>query len=111
MSKQVLQIPTDLRYPDGCRFGLSGETVLENVAFARAYNVAHQSELLLQAAGLMSDSHFGLLVVDSATALYRTEYNGRGELSDRQIHLGRFLRQLQRLAEEFNVAVVITNQV
>lgn len=41
----------------------------------------------------------------------RTEFNGRGELSVRQIHLGRFLRSLQRLADEFGVAVVVTNQV
>ena len=29
----------------------------------------------------------------------------------RQMHLGQFLRQLTRLAEEFGIAVVITNQV
>lgn len=51
------------------------------------------------------------VIVDSVTALYRTEFNGRGELSARQIHLGRFMRSLQRLADEFGVAVVVTNQV
>ena len=54
---------------------------------------------------------YALLVVDSATALYRTDYNGRGELYSRQVHLARFMRMLQRLADEFGVAVVITNQV
>lgn len=54
---------------------------------------------------------YALLVVDSATALYRTDYSGRGELSARQMHLARFLRTLLRLADEFGVAVVITNQV
>ncbi|KAG7262535.1 hypothetical protein CRUP_029669 [Coryphaenoides rupestris] len=54
---------------------------------------------------------YALLIVDSATALYRTDYSGRGELSARQGHLGRFLRMLLRLADEFGVAVVITNQV
>ena len=63
------------------------------------------------AAAMLSESRFALIVVDSATALYRTEFNGRGELSVRQISLGRFLRGLQRLADEFGVAVVITNQV
>ena len=43
---------------------------------------------------------FSLLIVDSCTALYRTDFNGRGELSARQNHLGRFLRTLQRLADE-----------
>ena len=41
-----------------------------------------------------------MLVVDSATALYRTDYSGRGELSARQMHLARFLRTLLRLADE-----------
>ena len=50
------------------------------------------------------------MIVDSATALYRTDYSGRGELSARQMHLARFLRMLLRLADEFGVAVVITNQ-
>ena len=52
-----------------------------------------------------------MLIVDSATSLYRSEYEGRAELSARQTHLGRFLRGLQRLADEFGVAVVVTNQV
>ena len=43
---------------------------------------------------------YGLLIVDSATALYRTDFSGRGELSARQMHLARFMRYLQRLADE-----------
>ena len=43
---------------------------------------------------------FSLLIVDSCTALYRTDFSGRGELSSRQNHLGKFLRTLQRLADE-----------
>jgi len=93
------------------RYGMDPETVLNNVICARAHNSEQQLELLQDAAALMSDDRFSLLVVDSATALYRTDYSGRGELSERQMHLGQFLRQLTRLAEEFGVAVVITNQV
>jgi len=59
----------------------------------------------------MCENRFALLVVDSATALYRTDYSGRGELSARQMSLAKFLRSLQRMADEFGVAVVITNQV
>ena len=43
---------------------------------------------------------FSLLIVDSATALYRTDFSGRGELAERQMHLAKFLRFLQRLADE-----------
>ena len=91
--------------------GLCPESVLENVAYARAHNTEHQNQLLVAAASMMAETRFSLVIVDSATALYRTEYNGRGELSSRQVSLGRFLRNLQRLADEFGVAVVVTNQV
>lgn len=60
---------------------------------------------------MMTESRYALLIVDSAMALYRTDFSGRGELSARQMHLARFLRMLLRLADEFGVAVVITNQV
>ncbi|KAJ0928847.1 DNA repair protein RAD51 [Helianthus annuus] len=93
------------------RFGLNGNDVLENVAYARAYNTDHQSRLLLEAASMMVETRFALMIVDSATALYRTDFSGRGELSARQMHLAKFLRSLQKLADEFGVAVVITNQV
>jgi len=93
------------------RYGLNGDDVLDNVAYARAYNTDHQSQLLLQASAMMAESRFAVLVVDSSTALYRTDFSGRGELSARQMHLARFLRSLQRLADEFGIAVVITNQV
>lgn len=93
------------------RFGLNPDEVLDNVAYARAYNSDHQSALLTQASAMMSESRYALLIVDSATSLYRTDFSGRGELSARQMHLARFLRTLLRLADEFGVAVVISNQV
>lgn len=93
------------------RFGLNGEEVLDNVAYARAYNSDHQLQLLNQAAAMMTETRFSLLIVDSATSLYRTDFAGRGELSARQTHLAKFMRTLQRLADEFGIAVVITNQV
>ncbi|KAI9017350.1 recombinase rad51 [Gaertneriomyces sp. JEL0708] len=93
------------------RYGLSGEEVLDNVAYARAHNTDHQTQLLVQAAAMMAETRYALLIVDSATALYRTDYAGRGELAARQMHLAQFLRTLTRMADEFGVAVVITNQV
>nr|AIL94182.1 Rad51 [Brachionus koreanus] len=93
------------------RYGLNGSDVLDNVAYARAYNSDHQTQLLLQASAMMTETRYALIIVDSATALYRTDYSGRGELSERQMHMAKFLRTLQRIADEFGVAVVITNQV
>ena len=93
------------------RFGMNSEQVLDNCVCARAHNSEQQMELLADAAALMSETRFAILVVDSATALFRTDFSGRGELSERQAQLAQFLRQLTRLAEEFGIAVVITNQV
>ena len=93
------------------RFGLNAEDVLENVAFARAHNSEQQMDLLKMASAMMAEDRYALVVVDSATALFRTDYSGRGELSERQMQLAQFLRQLTRMAEEFGVAVVLTNQV
>jgi DNA repair protein RAD51 len=87
------------------------EDALDNVSYARAYNSDHQFSLLEAAAGMMTECRYSLLVVDSATALFRTDYTGRGELAARQQKLALFMRRLQRLADEFGVAVVITNQV
>lgn len=93
------------------RFGLNHEDVLDNVAYARAHNTEHQQQLLVSAAAMMSEARFALIVVDSATSLFRSEFMGRGELAARQNMLGRFLKSLQRLADEYGCAVVITNQV
>ena len=55
----------------GERYGLSGSDVLDNVACARAYNTDHQTQLLINASAMMAESRYSLLIVDSATALYR----------------------------------------
>lgn len=93
------------------RYGLRAEDVLDNVAFAKAYNSEHQMLLLKQASAMMAESRYALLIVDSATALFRTDYTGRGELASRQQTLAQFMRSLSRIADEFGVAVVVTNQV
>ncbi|XP_027359012.1 DNA repair protein RAD51 homolog A-like [Abrus precatorius] len=93
------------------RFGLDGSDVMGNVTCNRAYNTDHQSQLLLEAASMMVETRFAVVIVDSATALYRTDFSGREKLSARQMHLGNFLRSLKNLANEFGVAVVITNEV
>ena len=40
------------------RYQLSGTDVLDNVAYARAYNSDHQMQLLMQAAAMMSESRY-----------------------------------------------------
>ncbi len=93
------------------RFGIDGETAVENITVARAENSELQQELLTQLNENFATGEYRLLVVDSICALFRVDYIGRGELQDRQSKLGVHLRRLQHMAEEFNITVFITNQV
>lgn len=43
-------------------------------------------------------------------ALFRVDFSGRGELADRQQKLAQMMSRLQKISEEFNVAVFISNQ-
>ncbi|MEM4040550.1 MAG: DNA repair and recombination protein RadA, partial [Ignisphaera sp.] len=55
--------------------------------------------------------NIGLVVVDSITGHFRAEYPGRENLAIRQQKLNKHLHQLMSLAELYDVAVIITNQV
>lgn len=52
-----------------------------------------------------------MLIIDSIMGLLKHDFTGRGELSERQQILGQMLSKLKKLAYEFNLAIVITNQV
>ncbi|KAJ8319593.1 hypothetical protein KUTeg_002851 [Tegillarca granosa] len=116
------------------RFNLDQSAVLDNVLYARAYTSEHQYELLdFVAAKFYEESdvfnsiitqtrridfldnspfhmNFELQIVDSIMALFRVDFSGRGELADRQQKLAQMLSRLQKIAEEYNVAVFVTNQ-
>ena len=44
-----------------------------------------------------------LKIIDSIMALFRVDFSGRGELSERQQKLAQMLSKLSKLSEEFNV--------
>lgn len=94
------------------RFNIDPESALKNVIFARAYNSEHQNELLTGLSLMFSEEPgvYRLLIIDSIISLFRTDFSGRGELGERQQKLNQFLARLMRIAEEFNIAVLITNQ-
>ena len=65
----------------------------------------------MAAASKMYEDNYSLMIVDSIMAPFRVDYTGRGELSERQQVLGKTLSRLLKIAEQFNVAVFMTNQV
>lgn len=92
--------------------GANPEKVLKNILVARAFNSDHQMLLLDKVAELIRDGEpIKLVIIDSLTAHFRAEYSGRGQLADRQQRLNRYLHNLHKVAEQFNLAVYVTNQV
>jgi DNA repair protein RadA len=91
--------------------GLDSEKILENIYVARAYNSDHQMVLTEKLGEMIKEKGIKLVVVDSVTSNFRADFVGRGTLADRQQHLNRHLHTLQRLADVYDVAIYITNQV
>ena len=91
---------------------LDPKEVLQNIKIGRAYSSDHQILLVDKIPELINkDPKIKLIVVDSMMALFRAEYVGRGTLADRQQKINVILHNLQRLADRFNLAIYITNQV
>lgn len=91
--------------------GLNVEEVMKNIHVARAYNSEHQMLLAEKSADMIKEKNIKLLIVDSLTSQFRSEFIGRGTLADRQQKLNTHMRTLMKLAEANNIAVLVTNQV
>jgi len=92
--------------------GANPDKVLKNILIARAFNSDHQILLLDKVGELIKEGEpIKLIVIDSLTAHFRAEFAGRGQLADRQQKLNRYLHNLMKIAEQYNLAVYITNQV
>ena len=92
-------------------YGLDPTAVLNNILYARCYTSDHLVQLLVHVAAKMAEEKFALLIVDSIMAPFRVDFSGRGELAERQQILSKVMSRLQKLSEEFNIPVVLTNQV
>lgn len=94
------------------RFNLDANAILNNIVYAKAHNHEHQCELvdLVTAQFYQEPGVFKLLIIDSIIALFRVDFQGRAELADRQQKLNKQLAQLQKISEEYNIAVYLTNQ-
>ena len=102
--------------PIAARFDLDADFVVSNVLYARVYNCDHLDTMLVEAGSIFAEAEatggpFRTLIVDSIIGVYRQEFIGRGELAERQQRMGCVLQKLKCLAEQFNLAVLLTNQV
>ena len=92
-------------------YNLDSNQVLENITVARCFTHDTLASCLTQVAAKFAEERYALLIVDSIMAPFRVDFSGRGELAERQQHLGKVMSRLQKLSEEFNLVVLLTNQV
>jgi DNA repair protein RadA len=91
--------------------GLDPEEVSKNIIYADAYTSDHQIFLLENADKVIKENGVRIIIVDSLTSHFRSEYLGREMLAERQQKLNKHMHKLIRLARAFNVVAVVTNQV
>jgi DNA repair protein RadA len=91
--------------------GLDPKTTLDNIFVCKPTNSDNQILIIDSAEELIKKENIKLIVVDSLISHFRADYVGRGALADRQQKLNKHIHSLLKLAEKYNLAVVVTNQV
>jgi DNA repair protein RadA len=91
--------------------GLDPQEALKNILYARAYTSDHQMMIVDEARRIIEKENVKLIVIDSLVTHFRAEYPGRENLAERQQKLNHHISQLLRIADVYNIAVVVTNQV
>ena len=91
--------------------GLEATDVAQRIIYSEAYNSDHQVLLLEKADQIIKDNNIRVIIIDSLTSHFRSEYLGREMLAERQQRLNNHMHRLIRLARGFNAVAVVTNQV
>jgi len=91
--------------------GYDSDDVLKNVAVCKVYNSSHLEIIISQLGRYVEQFKAKVVIIDSIIALHRAEFSGRGTLADRQQRLNAIMHRLVRIAEIYNVAIIVTNQV
>src|SRR5919198_1373386 len=91
--------------------GLNSEEIMKKVFVCKLSNSAQLEALIRNLGKAIEEYKAKLVIVDSIISLHRAEYTGRETLAERQQRLNVILHKLIRVAEVYNIAVVLTNQV
>jgi DNA repair protein RadA len=91
--------------------GLDPDEVVKHIILAEAYTSDHQMFLLEKADKIIKENNVRVIIIDSLTAHFRSEYIGRENLALRQQKLNQHMHKLIRLARAFNAVALVTNQV
>jgi len=91
--------------------GLDPTQAAKNIIYSEAFNSDHQVLLLEKADRVIQENNVKLIILDSLTSHFRSEYLGREMLAERQQKLNSHMHRLVRLSRAFNACAVVTNQV
>ena len=93
--------------------GLDPQEVLKNIKVARAFNSDHQMLLVDKVEDLIKNEKVPvkLVIVDSLMSHFRSDFVGRGTLSERQQKINKHMHALLKLADTYSICVYVTNQV
>ncbi len=85
--------------------------IVDKIIRVRPDSAAMLEYVTKELSRIVEESNIKLIVVDSIIMLHRQEFMGRGNLSPRQQKLSAIMNKLLKIAETYNIAVVITNQI
>jgi DNA repair protein RadA len=91
--------------------GIDPEKAAQRIIYSEAYNSDHQMLLLEKADQIIKENNVRLIIIDSLTSHFRSEYLGREMLAERQQKLNNHMHRMIRLARSFNAVAIVTNQV
>ena len=91
--------------------GYDPNEAIKNIIHTKVTSTTVQQLVIEEAEKMIKDKNIRLIVVDSTTGLFRSEFLGRGTLSGRQQALNRFLGLIGRFADHYGIAVIFSNQV
>jgi len=93
--------------------GLDVNEILKGIRVVRCFNSDHQMLVAEKVEDLIKNDNLPvkLVIVDSLMGLFRSDFSGRGELAGRQQKLNKHMHTLLKLANNYGIAVYITNQV
>ncbi len=91
--------------------GFDPTKFLENIAVTRTFNSDHLMFLIMNVEKIIRQRNVKLLIIDSIASHFRAEYIGDNKLVKRQQVVMSLAETLKKLLDQFELAIVVTNQV
>src|SRR5437660_5624726 len=91
--------------------GLEATDVAQRIIYSEAYNSDHQVLLLEKADQIIKDNNIRVIIIDSLTSHFRSEYLEREMLAERKQRLNNHMHRLIRLAKGYNAWALGTHHV